>query len=379
MTMTSNAAPIDTAATPETVELYRFLQENSGRRTFFGHQDSTTCAHSTTVDSDVLEVTGTYPAVSGFDLGRIELDWKANIDDVPFDTIRSEMQRAWSLGSIVTASWHSVNPVTEKGYGDNLAPKSVAAVLPGGPHHEKYMTWLDKVAAFLQSVTDPEGRPIPVIFRPFHEHTGDWFWWGTGSPASPTDNTPEEYASLWRFTVEYLRDTKQVHTLLYATSPDRSRIDISSPEAFEKGYLIGFPGDDYVDVMGIDDYWDLGGARDEMGVEECHKNLIFTLTQVGKIAAAHGKLAACTEVGSPDEFAASLPGAAPDSPWTGFLASAAEANDQTRSMLWYLPWRNSEEAVGTGAYGTPAAGSAFAADFVRLAADPFFAFGGVRS
>lgn len=370
--------PIDAQANPETAGLYEFLVQNSGERTFFGHQDTTTCAHSTTVDSDVLEVTGQYPAVSGFDLGRIELEWDKNIDGVPFNTIRSEMQRAWAMGSLVTTSWHSVNPITEKGYGQNLAPGSVAAVLPGGAQHEKFKLWLNRVAAFLLSVTDENGKPIPIIFRPYHEHTGDWFWWGTGSPSQPTDNSPESYARLWRFTVDYLRTTAQVHNLLYATSPDRSRIAISSPTAFEEGYLIGYPGDGYVDVMGIDDYWDLGGAREEASVDECYQNLVFTLTQVGKLAAAHGKLAAATEIGSPDEFAASSEGAAPASPWTGFLAKAAKTNGFTRSMLWYLPWRNSAEAVGTGAYGTPAAGGIYAADFKRLSEDPFFSFGAVR-
>lgn len=379
MDKTGNGAPIDAQASAETVELYDFLVRSSGERTFFGHQDTTECVHSREYDSDVRAVTGKYPALWGFDLGRIELAWDKNIDGIPFSAIRSEMQRAWKLGAMVTASWHSVNPVTEKGYGDNLASKSVAAVLPGGAQHEKFTLWLDRVAAFLLSVTDDDGKPIPIIFRPYHEHTGDWFWWCTGSPSRPTDNSPEEYAELWKFTVDYLMSKKNVHHLLYATSPDRSRIDISTPASFEKGYLIGYPGDDYVDVMGIDDYWDLGGAREEVNVEDCYENLVFTLTQVGSIAVSHGKLAAATEVGSPDEFAASLKGASPDSPWTGFLAKAARTNEFTRRMLWYLPWRNSEEAAGTGAYGTPAEGSPYAADFQRLAHDSFFGFGGVRN
>lgn len=49
-----------------------------------------------------------------------------------------------------------------------------------------------------------EGELIPVIFRPYHEHNGDWFWWGKGV------NSEEDYIKLWQFTVEYLRDEKDV-------------------------------------------------------------------------------------------------------------------------------------------------------------------------
>ncbi len=79
-----------------------------------------------------------------------------------------------------------------------------------------------------------------MLFRPFHEHTGNGFWWGKGNC------TAEEYIALWRFTLEYLRDTKGVHNLLYVYSPDI----VSSQD----NYLEFWPGDAYVDVLGLDAY-----------------------------------------------------------------------------------------------------------------------------
>lgn len=64
------------------------------------------------------------------------------------------------------------------------------------------------------SLRTDAGEYVPVLFRPFHEHTGNGFWWGKGNC------TAEEYIALWRFTLEYLRDTKGVHNLLYVYSPD---------------------------------------------------------------------------------------------------------------------------------------------------------------
>ena len=350
--------PVDPRLAPNARALFDALHAASGAFAMFGHQDDTFCRHTAEADSDILAVAGAYPAVWGFDMGRVELGWNENIDHIPFDDIRREMRRAHDLGAVVTLSWHSVNPITEGGYGDNMAADTVEAVLPGGALHEKYLGWLGAVADFLTSVADSDGEPIPIVFRPYHEHTGDWFWWSPGSPARPTETAPEQYAALWRMTVDYLRDKRGVHNVLYAYSPDRSRID---------------PGDEYVDVLGLDDYWDIDQpleGPDAAAPAERHGKFVSILTCAGRLARERGKLAAATEVGSPREFAAAF-GDDPATPWTAFMLSAATANEDTRRVLWYLPWRNSPEAVDGGAYGTPAPGSPYAEDFRRFVRDDF--------
>lgn len=382
--------PVDPQLNTPTRSLFASLHQASGRFAMFGHQNETSNVIGTNTDSDVHAVTGTYPALWGNDLSGVERDETTNIDGFSMDDIRAELLRAYNMGAAVTMSWHSANPITLGGYGHNMAPGSVAAVLPGGARHERFLEWLDRVAAFLSSVVDDaSGESVPIIFRPFHEHTGDWFWWCTGSPARPTDTTPEQFIALWRMTVEYLRDVRGLHNVLYAYSPDRSRIDMSSDATCEAGYLYAYPGDDYVDVLGFDDYWDIAPAEAQAEQpHERHNDLITILSVVGRLARERGKLAAATEVGSPGEFAsryvmseadkAALAGAggpaAPseaDSPWTHYLLTAALANSDTRRVLWYMPWRNDPDAAGTGAYGTPVAGSRYAADFRRFAEHPF--------
>ena len=98
---------------------------------------------------------------------------------------------------------------------------------------------------------DENGAYIPVIFRMYHEHTGDWFWW------SSQQSTPEEYKQLWIMTCDYLQKTKQVHHLLYAYS--------SSNVQSEEHYLERYPGDQYVDILGFDHY--LKG-REQKNVEQ---------------------------------------------------------------------------------------------------------------
>ncbi len=96
---------------------------------------------------------------------------------------------AVARGGINTFFWHLFNPVT----GDNFYDKTpaVSAILPGGERHEFYRRELDRLAAFILSLKDSNGKPIPIIFRPYHEHTGSWFWWGQDFCIA------DEYKELW--------------------------------------------------------------------------------------------------------------------------------------------------------------------------------------
>ena len=173
---------------------------------------------------------------------------------------------------------------------------------------------------------------MPVVFRPWHEHNGDWFWWGKAHTSEA------DYIALWRFTVHYLRDVKGVHNLLYAFSPDKSRIDLAH---FDQGYLYGWPGDEYVDVMGLDDYEDARPPREgDKAQTLAAKREDFTkaLTELALLAKKKGKLPALT------------------------------ANAETRSMAWVLVWRNGNASLEKQEhYFAPFPGQLSAEDFVKFA------------
>ena len=118
--------------TPAEQQIIR-LQKLLNKGIMLGHQDDP--VYGTTWKwnqgkSDVLLTTGDYPAVMGFDLGKIELDSKENLDGVPFDRMRQEIIAQNKRGGIVTLSWHPWNPATGENAWD---PKgdAVAAVLDG--------------------------------------------------------------------------------------------------------------------------------------------------------------------------------------------------------------------------------------------------------
>jgi mannan endo-1,4-beta-mannosidase len=340
--------PVDPQATPETVSLYQNLQDLQGRAMLFGHQDDLAYGNSwSAVDgrSDVKDVVGAFPSVLGFDVGRIENGAAANIDNVDFANMRRWIRQGHEMGSVITLSWHSVNPITGGGYGNNTSPNAVRQVLPGGTHHQVLTSWLDRFAEFDRDLVDSTGDPIPVVFRPYHEHSGDWFWWGVGNNLNPT----EDFIQLWRFTVDYLQNEKGLHNLLWAVSPDRSRLDVNN---LATEYLSMYPGDEYVDILGIDNYMDPQGQQFD--------NYVRVLQTVSALATEHGKIAAQTETAT----------GAGSQPWTGFLLKAHKTDELTRRVLWSLVWRNPTGGSG----GAPHPGSSTAQDFVAFYDDDFTMF-----
>jgi hypothetical protein len=157
---------------------------------------------------------------------------------------------------------------------------TVASILPGGSSNEIFRTQLDKIADFMLTLKGEKGELIPVLFRPFHEHTGGWFWWGSKTTSD------DEYKSLFKYTVEYLKNTRQVHNLLYVYN---TGTEFSNEEQFLKRY----PGDDFVDIISFDTY-QFGDALKDSSFST---SLDMHLSILEKIAAEKNKLFTIGETG----------------------------------------------------------------------------------
>ena len=330
--------PADKKATQETVNLYRNLKKLLNKGIMFGHQDDLAYGVGWKYvpgKSDVKEVAGDYPAIYGFELGRLELDHKVNLDSVPFDKMQGFIRDVYERGGVITLSWHLNNPLTGKTAWDP-AEGTVKSILPGGEKNELYKSWLDKVADFIVTLKGKSGKAIPIIFRPFHELNGNWFWWGKDHC------TPEEFKELWHFTISYLRDTKNIHQLLYAYNTDR----FSS----EEDYLLKYPGNEWADVLGFDIYQRKGGAE---GNEEFIKDLDHMLTMLEKISAEKNKIPALTEFGYAQ---------VPDSTWwTNVFNKALEGH----RISYVLAWRNAGfNPAGKAEYFLPYKGQQSEKDFI---------------
>ena len=269
-----------TYADPNMTEQTRNLLENMRRlskegKTMFGHQCSTLYGIGWSGEagrSDIKDICGDYPAVVGWDLAEIELGHEANIDGDSFAAIRELIKESYARGGITTLSWHTTNPVTGGTAWD--VTEAVYRIIPGGDLNATFCRYLDKVAEFIGSLKVGD-EMIPVLFRPWHEHSGSGFWWGNGNC------TPEQFAALWKFTVEYLRDTKGLHNILYVFSTDI----VSS----QRAYLNFWPGSEWVDILGIDAYERPGWTLPENGIRlmrllnhiSYQKNKPYAFTETG--------------------------------------------------------------------------------------------------
>lgn len=256
------------------------LQQLQVHGYMFGHQDDPFYGLTWQWErgrSDVLEVSGDYPAVMGFDLGGIEMDDEKNLDSVPFTRIREELLAHHRRGGIVTLSWHPRNPYTGGTAWDNQDTVVVKSILPGGLNHRKFLGWMKNVRNFLSTLKDEQGQPVPIIFRPWHENNGAWFWWGV------KQCTPSEYHALWCMLQDYLL-SEGFDNLVWSYSPN---LDGNCTEQL---FLERFPGDDRVDLIGLDAY--------QWGTEEDYvRQLNADLQMLTAYAAAHGRLLALTECG----------------------------------------------------------------------------------
>ena len=338
--------PSDPTATPKTKALFDNLRNISGKWILFGHQDDMAYGvhwKGQPGRSDVLEVCGTYPSVFGWDVGELVKGATHNIDSVPFRDMQAFMLKAFKLGSVNTISWHLDNLGTGGSAWDTTTV--VRDLLPGGQYHDRLLAQLDVLADYLKTLKTqgPFRRKIPIIFRPWHENTGHWFWWGSASCTS------EEFKALWRFTVDYLREEKRIHNLLYAFSPSGN---FASPEE----YLQTYPGDDYVDILGVDYYYspdNMAGIKTDLGQK---------LAIISRLAAEKGKISALTETGFE---------AIPDSSWwTAGLLDHIESTPDAGRIAYLLVWRNAWEKSRLNHYYAPYPGQVSSADFVRFTQHP---------
>lgn len=331
---------VDAQATKETKYLFTNLWLLSKKGLLFGHQDDTAYGigwWDEDARSDIFDVCGSYPAVYGWELGKIELGQRQSLDGVDFKRIKFWIRAAYQRGGINTISWHSTNPFSGGSAWDKTP--AVASILPGGVHHDKFKAWLDRLASFLKSLRSQQGHSIPIIFRPYHEHLGNWFWWGRGNC------TAQQYNQLWQFTIDYLIKQKNVHNLLFAISP--------SPFKNEAEYLEWYPGDAYVDLLGVDDYNNYYSGN--------YPNDGFRMLRtIVAMAEERNKIAALTEAG----FSLNDPTC-----WTKFL-NGLKSDTVARQICYVHVWRN----ANTEHFFAPYPGQVSAPDFVKFHADPFTIF-----
>lgn len=236
--------PVNKNATKETKELMSYLAANYGKKVLSGQMDLT-WAPQIDMKGRVYKDTGKYPAIMGYDfLG-------ANYGQ---DQVREAIEWA-KKGGIVTFCWHwnvrgpngktafyTYSAGNKEGtdfkipydYKKDKIDMETKTSARGPYDWAKLVKDMDKVADRLKTLQD-EG--IPVLWRPFHEASGGWFWWGASGNSKV--EKAAAYKAIYIFMYDYFTNTKGLNNLIWVWNAQ-------DPE--------WYPGDEYVDIIGTDIY-----------------------------------------------------------------------------------------------------------------------------
>jgi mannan endo-1,4-beta-mannosidase len=174
----SDAVPVNPHATPEARALLRYLYSMSGKYTLTGQHNYPNVGSTWTDRS--LDLTGKYPAIFGADFGFQTGADKDSVLGRP--GMIEEAIRQYRNGAIVALTWHAVRPTEDEPvtFRDSVQGHLTdfewhELLTPGSDLYKRWCAQVDVVAGYLKQL---QAARVPVLWRPYHEVNGGWFWWG---------------------------------------------------------------------------------------------------------------------------------------------------------------------------------------------------------
>ena len=218
-------APVNPNASGEVHELMQYLAGIYGEYTLSGQMDLT-WEDSVDMIDRVYQAVGKYPALMGYDFmnyHREDLDGGSGLEQV------EEAIEWWNAGGLVTFCWHWRDPSLETiaFYTDRT---DFRPDLDDPEVREQILADIDLIA---EDLRDLEEAGVPVLWRPLHEASGGWFWWGASGP--------EAFIDLWKLMIDRLQDHHELTNLIWV---------------YNGQHPDWYPGDEYVDIIGEDPYVD---------------------------------------------------------------------------------------------------------------------------
>ena len=284
--------PVNPCATKEARELLDYFYSIKGKKILSG-QHNYSIRPSASSDS-VYAITGKTPTVWGGDLvgyfyPQKPVSCRQDIID--------EAIKQYSKGSIITIMYHQVKPFDHDSLGFSKSVKGRVTdqewqeiVTPGTDYYNLLIEKLDTVAGYLKQLQE---KKIPVLWRPYHEMNGMWFWYGDRKG-------PDGYVKLWQIVYDRYVNHHKLNNLIWVWNANAPR-DKENNQAYD--YKLYYPGNEYVDILAADIYGEYKQSHHDQ------------LNKLGK-----GKLIAIGECGSlptPDKIA------------------------QMNQFVWFMSWANS--------------------------------------
>jgi len=227
--------PANPDASDEAADTLNYLYTISGRGIISGQHDYLESPDEWS--EKIRRLTGQHAGMHGYELGAIMKQSRLTIEKQRLAVVDSAI--AWSRsGGLVTMTFHQSVPGKCACWSNVKTSMSQKVfdkyVTPGTPQYEQLIADLDDVAVYLGMLRDAN---VPVLWRPYHEMNGDWFWWGKKS----------NFAALWHIMYERFVNVHKLNNLLWVWSPN-------APNRWSDPYELTYPGADQVDVLAVDIY-----------------------------------------------------------------------------------------------------------------------------
>ena len=225
--------PANPNASPATRQLLAYLQAQGDTCAVISGQNIGSgwllYDHYDQLVDGLQQATGRWPALVGLDY------YDYDDDHTDYAESHPPLIEHWNAGGLVTLSWSSPNPWTGGDAWDTHSADLTELLDPSTPAYQAWRTQLDVIADALTALRD---AGVVVLWRPLHEMSGDWFWWGT----SAHPGNPAPYQALWRQMFDYFTNTRGLDNLLWVYSAAPSDPSLPSPDLY-------YPGDAYVDIV----------------------------------------------------------------------------------------------------------------------------------
>ena len=237
--MAQTERPVNAHASAEAKRLLAYLYSLSGHSILTGQHNYN--HEMSRYLEKAHELSGKYPALWG-------TDFILNGPDDPGPRIVAEAIRKHHDGYIVTLMWHAGRPMDDPPFGwkESIQAELTdaewkALTTDGTALNKRWQVQVDRVAGYLAQLRD---AGVPVLWRPYHEMNGVWFWWGDKRGAAG-------YQKLWKMMFDRFVNVHHLDNLLWVWDANGPR-DIPKDQAY--AYSLYYPGSRYVDVLATDIY-----------------------------------------------------------------------------------------------------------------------------
>jgi mannan endo-1,4-beta-mannosidase len=256
--------PVNSKASPEAKALLSYLYSLQGKYTLSAQHNYPLVKEYIRSTDSIIAMTGKAPAIWGTDISELD------------QSLVDEAIRQYKKGCIITLMYHQVKPFDPDKFGFTRSVKGMVTdeqwkqiVTPGTEYHRQWLVKIDARAEVLKKFRDAN---IPILWRPYHEMNGMWFWYG---------NRPgkEGIQKLWKMMYDRYVNYHHLDNLIWVWNTNAPR-DWKDDQAY--AYKLFYPGAKYVDILAADVY--------KSDFKQSHHDQLLKL---GK-----GKLIALGEVGN---------------------------------------------------------------------------------